>query len=63
MSDYETLLTRAKAYARDNDLQATWNEVRSEFRDLYDRLLDHEKRKVRVEFEGWITRERREQAA
>lgn len=54
----DRLLSKMKAYARDRDLAVTWNEVRSRFADEYRGLSRQAKRRVRLSFEGWITRRR-----
>lgn len=52
----DTLLQRMKEYAAERSHDVTWAEVLGEFRSEYDELPQHKRRRIRVDFEEWITR-------
>lgn len=56
--EYGPLLERMRAYAKSEDLDVTWDEVKSAFDEDLSVLSDYHTRRIAVNFETWITRER-----
>lgn len=52
------LLDGMKTFALKKDLNVTWNEVSEEFSEELKNTNSYRVRRLRVDFEGWITRMR-----
>lgn len=52
------LFEKVKAYAIDQNMDVTWEDVKSKYRVRISDLTVYKERRLRLQFEEWITRER-----
>lgn len=60
--DRKQLFGQIRAYAKSRDLDVTWTDVKQRFDEQLSEVSPYYQRRIAVQFETWITRERQNPA-